>query len=139
MRDLGVLPGHECSDAWAINESGQIVVRSLAVNGEGLAFVWDDQHGMRALRDLVPANVGWTGFYPIGINDRGQIVGNAEFDDPDEGWVSHAMILTPVPEPASLAQVLLAGWVLIGKRSGRWREEALRRKSASGHWGQRIE
>jgi len=135
MWDLGVLPGHESSDAWAINESGEIVGMSYAANGKGLAFLWDEQHGMRALRDLVPADVGWTAFLPIGINDLGQIVGNAEYDDPEEGWASHAVILTPVPEPATLAQILLVAWVLIGKRSGRRTEEAVRRRSGSGKEG----
>jgi len=128
MRDLGVLPGSQSSEAFAINDTGQIVGRCEAPDGERIAFVWDDEHGMRALRDLVPPSVRWTSFYPIGINDLGQIVGNAEFGDPDEGWASHTMILTPVPEPPTLAQVLLVAWVLIGGQAQGRRGMALGEK-----------
>ena len=78
MTDLGTLGGDR-SDAFAINEAGQIVGVSTIVPGQNVpeledgwrAFLWQDGR-MEALGTAEARSTGaW------GINDRGEVVGEA--------------------------------------------------------------
>lgn len=111
IEDLGTLFGPDANSlARGINSLGVVVgFCEDPASGSNLAFVFDTQ--MRSLSDLVPA--GWTITNAVGINDAGQIAANGSFD----GGPSHALLLTPVPEPGSLA--------LLGAAAGGW---ALRRR-----------
>jgi probable HAF family extracellular repeat protein len=97
--DLGTLNPNEGSEAYGLNDRGQIVGRSgndaflweqaamknlgtgaaYNVNNAGTviadSFLW--QHGVRTqLLSLLPANSGWTSLEGRDINDRGEITGS---------------------------------------------------------------
>jgi probable HAF family extracellular repeat protein len=95
MWDLGVVAGAagfpsgwEYSMAFAINTSGDIVGES-----SGVAFLYHDGT-MEDLNDAIDHDEnGWPRIHTAtGINDRGQIVGNAYFGDRPG---LHAFLLTP--------------------------------------------
>lgn len=69
--DLGDLGGGT-SQAFGINNAGQVVGRSLTSLGETRAFVWDRQTGMQDLGVL-----GGYGGEAYGIDNEGQVVGIA--------------------------------------------------------------
>ena len=81
MQDLGVLPGGALSKAIGINQSDQVVGYSDGLMSEGLykgsivrqAFLWNRGHMQR----LAKADGGESS--ACSINDRGQVVGEAEF------------------------------------------------------------
>jgi probable HAF family extracellular repeat protein len=115
-RDLGDLPGGDVeSFARGINDHG-VVVGWSDVGGGGHSFVWDAINGMRDLNDLIDPASGWVLYQTSAINSAGQIVGTGR--NPD-GNVE-AFLLTPIPEPATLALVgtgLLT--FLVGRRKKR--------------------
>jgi probable HAF family extracellular repeat protein len=76
MIDLGMLPGGFLSDAYGINDKGQVV--GLAYNGSGTlngyhAFLW--QAGKMHDLGILP---GGTTSIAFSINERGQIVGHGD-------------------------------------------------------------
>jgi len=96
--DLGTLTaGAVDSTALAINERSQVVGYSFEV-GAQRAFIWQDGL-MVNLNDLISPSAGFSLVYPDDINDRGQIIVEA-----DNG---HSYLLTPVPEPGTYALMLL--------------------------------
>lgn len=108
MIDLGVLNEgpEEYSNAKGINQLGQVVGSSTAADGEQHAFIWDAQQGMLDLNTLIPTNSGFQILnYAADINDLGQIVGTGINANGD----TEAFLLTPIPEPASLAMIGLFG------------------------------
>jgi probable HAF family extracellular repeat protein len=99
--DLGTLGGVGNSHAYGINALGMVVGASDTLTGMH-AFVFDTQ--MRDLNFLIPSGSGWFLVNALGINDFGQITGAGTINGE-----THAYILTPVPEPSSVA---LAGAAL---------------------------
>jgi probable HAF family extracellular repeat protein len=73
--DLGTLPGFPEVDPHSINDAREIVGDALVENG-GTGFLWRDGV-MHDLNDLVPPGSP-TLFGARGINNRGQITGEAE-------------------------------------------------------------
>jgi probable HAF family extracellular repeat protein len=69
MRDLGTLPGGRQSDAWGINDRGQIVGSSTTTRGSWHAVIWKNGK----IRDLGIVRSGQS--EAAGITNRGQIVG----------------------------------------------------------------
>jgi len=107
MRDLGTVPGDSSSQAFALNNEGQVVGSS----GSGFidnfapahAFVW--QHGsMTDLNSLIPANTGLQLIWASGINARGQIVAWGV----DTGGNVHAILLTPADDANSSSSAATA-------------------------------
>jgi probable HAF family extracellular repeat protein len=71
--DLGTLGG-ELSEGLGINATGQVVGWAWNQRHDKLAFIWDVDHGMRALRLPTPdASV----MQAVSVNDHGDAVGTA--------------------------------------------------------------
>jgi len=98
MHDLGSLGGPD-SAARDINVHGQVV----GATGVG-AFLWTPttpggtSGEMVGLNSLIDPLSGWELFTAAAINDAGQITGDGRI-----GGEYHAFLLTPVPEPSTLA------------------------------------
>lgn len=109
--DLGAIGGWSSSFTQAINNAGQII---------GIpSFLYDPDHGMLDLHELLPPGSGWFDLRPRGINDRGQIVG-AGFGPNGR----HAFLMTPGPWIPAVSDygvavltllLLIAGTILIGR------------------------
>jgi probable HAF family extracellular repeat protein len=90
MVDLGTLPPpfDDNSDAWGINNWGQVVGRSCDADGNCHAFLWQDG-AMRDLNELGYEDILIAAF---DIDDFGRITGQA-FDDETDTFV--AFLATP--------------------------------------------
>lgn len=98
LTDLGTLGG-DLSDGYAVNAVGEAVGFSRLDGGDEHAFLYTATGGMRDLNALLDASgAGWTLEAAYGISDRGFITGYGTIDGEPR-----AFLLTPVPEPASLA------------------------------------
>ncbi|MDQ2986874.1 MAG: DUF3466 family protein [Armatimonadota bacterium] len=92
--DLGSLGPGMPSYFRDLNSKGQVVGLS-AIDGQFRGFLWDNG-AMHSLSDLVP--FGWTIINARAINERGQILATGRLGD-----LNGAILLNPVPEPASFA------------------------------------
>ena len=72
MEDIGTLGG-DISDAWAINDSGNVAGWSETEDGEGHAFFWKDGSPMRDL-----STFGGDYSYANALNNANQVVGDAD-------------------------------------------------------------
>jgi probable HAF family extracellular repeat protein len=107
MHDLGTLGGTS-SSGYGINNKGQVVGISQSSNGDDHAFVYSGDSGMVDLNSLIDPLSGWTLIEADAINDAGQIAATGlHLNDPLS--LSHALLLTPVPEPCGLALSAIAG------------------------------
>ena len=97
MQDLGTPPGGLESTADCINDSGQIA-GYFETGSTNHAFLYSDGV-MEDLNNLIPANSGWTLQGATGINNADQICGYGT----NPGGQSDAFLLTPTPEPSTLA------------------------------------
>ena len=107
IHDLGTLDGGN-STARGLNDLGQAVGTS-PVAGVNHAFFYGGSP-MLDLNTLIDPNSGWALQDAYAINNLGQITGTGTFNGQDR-----AFLLTPVPEPGSLALaiaglVCLAAW-----------------------------
>ena len=88
MQDLGTLGGRS-SAAMDVTSAGDIVGWSETASGARRAFIW--RNGvMTDLNTLIPSGTGWVLLGATGINDRGAIVGDGEFQG-----ARRAFLLTP--------------------------------------------
>ena len=101
----GVLPGNVESEAFDINNFGQVVGHSQAV-----PFIWDNGQ-IANLNSLIPQGLGWTLFRAVSINDNGWIVGEGRRFGVETGF-----LLKPIPEPTTLTLIACALLVLVGRR-----------------------
>ena len=106
--DLGSL-GPTDSYGFSINARGDVVGGFLLASGKERAFI-SDGVTMRNLNTLIDPALGWTLFEARSINDSGEISvwGRNRFSG-----ASGAVLLTPVPEPATWA-LMLSGFGLAG-------------------------
>jgi probable HAF family extracellular repeat protein len=75
LRDLGALPGHDQSFAYAINNAGQVVGASYTADGLTRAFITrPNGMGMRDLGTLP----GHDHSYAEAINEAGQVAGSSD-------------------------------------------------------------
>lgn len=112
MTDLGTLGG-DYSEAVGINNAGQIVGSSFLPFGPSnseRAFIYSNGQ-MTDLNDLIDPGLGITLARAYAINNVGQIVG--------EDYNGDAVLLTPVPEPDTVALMAfgLIGWTLLRRRA----------------------
>jgi probable HAF family extracellular repeat protein len=103
---LALLPGGDGTVARDINNQGQIVGTDVS----HLAVLWEDGV-ISDLNDLIPAGSSWTLTHASAINDLGHIVGWGLINGNE-----HAFLLTPIPEPATLALLALGGAALVARR-----------------------
>jgi probable HAF family extracellular repeat protein len=96
MLDLGTLPGFPGSFGESINNHGQITGQVSGSTGRA-AFIWADGV-MQNLNDLIDPALGITLGEGIDINDKGQILVRGETVGGSDEY-----LLTPVPEPGTLA------------------------------------
>jgi probable HAF family extracellular repeat protein len=112
-KDLGTLGvDYLSSSAKDINNTGQIVGQSGTNSNAYHAFLYDNG-SMKDLNNLISLSSGWTLQEATAINNYGQIVGNGTINGQ-----SHAFLLTPVPEPTTLALLGMGG---IGVIAYGWR------------------
>jgi len=111
MADLGTFGGLG-SQALGINSSGQVVGWAEINGGYKDAFL-DSNGTMTDLNSLIDPASGWILGSANAINDSGQIAGCGYV-----GGNDHAFLLTPIPEPSTLA-LLLAG--VVGVLALAWR------------------
>jgi probable HAF family extracellular repeat protein len=113
MQDLGTLGGPN-STGVAINSWGDVVGQSSRAGGSPRAMLYTRSRGMVDLNDLIDPSLGWELIQALSINDFGQIAGHGRINGQ-----THAFLLTPVPEPYSLALVaasLCIGGISCGSR-----------------------
>ena len=91
LRDIGTLPGYDWSQPTAFNDEG-IVLGQCGSFTTGLTVIFIYEGGK--MYDLNTLIKGWTITYANGINQSGQIIGNAtnaEFPN------QRAILLNPIP------------------------------------------
>jgi probable HAF family extracellular repeat protein len=116
MQDLGTLPGKDYCKANSVNNLGQLVgcaSNDINFGDDDLAFFYSGNGQICDLNELIPSGLGWTLENATAINDSGQICGYGTI-----GGNTHAFLLTPVPEPSTLA---LLGMGAFGLLAWAWR------------------
>lgn len=117
MVGLGDLPGRTFdSIAYATAGDGSVVVGASDSAAGVRAFIWDELHGMRDLKDVLTTDfgldlTGWTLIEARAITPDGRTIVGSGFNPlgQQEAWLAH------IPEPAALA-LLAAGMVLVPPR-----------------------
>jgi probable HAF family extracellular repeat protein len=118
LLDLGSLSSNS-SYGTAVNNSGVVIGSYTDDQNYSHPYVWDISSGMRDLNSLLDpvTGAGWTLYEVNDLNNLGQIVGQGQHNG-----VTSAFLLTPVPEPSSLA-LLSLGSLAVGCC---WRSRATR-------------
>jgi len=81
--DLGTLPGHTWSDAYGVNDLGQVVGQSVDAEGISRAFLWSE--GEMIDLGTLPGHVESEAH---DVNNAGQVVGQSV----DAEWISRAFL-----------------------------------------------
>lgn len=123
IQDIGALSSEHESEANGINSYGHVVGWSYLTDGAPLARVIDSRaflyngNTMTDLNALIDSTLGWTLQHAMAINDTGQIVGYGI----NSAGTTHAFLLTPIPEPSTLALFSIGTMSLLAyARRYRW-------------------
>lgn len=89
MVDLGVPRGRIATNATAISPGGLVVGGALDADYMGRAFLWTPStpNGTRGRMVLLPLLAGGTFSGATGVNDRGEVIGNADLRGADRSFV----------------------------------------------------
>lgn len=129
MQPLGFLrPSDAGSYAIVVSADGDVIFGSSGSGSDARSFVWDQQHGMRDLRQALESNFGladalanWDLGFPTDISADGlTIVGNGI--NPaglGQGWVITLDHPLNVPEPTAVAILLTAATLLSAQKVSR--------------------
>jgi probable HAF family extracellular repeat protein len=106
INDLGTLPGDSSSNAYFVNDRGEVVGTSedrahMLIGVGEHAFLWENGGPMIDLNSLIPASSSLQLTYAVAINDRGEIAGfGVPPGVPPEKYETegHAYILVPCDE-----------------------------------------
>ncbi|HMD54369.1 MAG TPA: PEP-CTERM sorting domain-containing protein, partial [Phycisphaerae bacterium] len=119
MTDLGILPGYVNSYALGINDSGTIVGDASTQYGNAShAIIYSDGAWSDLNNPTLTLNLpsGWLMEEATAINASGDIVGYGQ----NASELDEAFLLTPTPEPGSLALLAVGGiGLLIRRRNNR--------------------
>jgi len=135
MQGLGHLPGDEDATALAVSGDGAVIV---GYSKPWVAFVWDENHGMRNLQDVLTQRYGfnlsgWGLQEAVAISaDARILVGNGMHDGRSEGWIARVEDLT-LPE---LSIRLVGGELVVSwpAPSPGWKLEAASRLGDGAEW-----
>ena len=108
MVDLGTFGGRS-GRAFGINNSGQIV-GSCETSDSGTHACFYYNVVTTNLNEVIAPVSGWTLYEADAINDSGQIAGTMI----NASGQLHAYLLTPVPEPSTLALLGISAVALVG-------------------------
>jgi probable HAF family extracellular repeat protein len=97
---VDLLPSVLQSDAFDINNLGQIIGDAEVTSGDFTSFIWDNGQFFR-LSELIDPASGWTIFGVEAINDEGQIIGFGEFNGVSQSFILNPVTI-PTPVPASV-------------------------------------
>ncbi len=89
MIDLGTLGGLQ-TEAYAINDKGQVVGVADLPDGQSVPFLWENGE-MVDLHDLLPPDADWVLKEAFDINDAGEIVGYGR----PPGGSRHGFLMVP--------------------------------------------
>ncbi len=95
MRDLGALPGARASEAYGVNEAGQVVGTSWVPGDGPHAVLWDGGQVID-LNDVIGPDSPWKLQVARAINESSQIVGYGRLDGR-----TRAFLLTPAADASS--------------------------------------
>jgi probable HAF family extracellular repeat protein len=102
FQDLGSVPGSSDRGDTAvrgISEDGSVAVgfANFDPNDGGIGFIWDTQHGMRVLQQVLLSDfqltdaAGWSNLEPTGLSGDGKVICGTGFDPEgnQQGWVAN--------------------------------------------------
>ena len=124
LTEVPYVPGAVFSVATGLTDSGLVVgVTGVNQYDRPFPFVWSAQEGSRRLSSLVDSSLaGWYLQQAYGVSPDGKIVGMGQF-----GGRDRAFLLTPVPEPSSLAAIGLGVLAVIRRRRSSTHRTGLKR------------
>lgn len=124
LQHLGALGGTGLySGALGINNRGEVVGSSEVSVNQQHAFVFSGSGPMQDLNDLIDPSLGLTLRDATAINDSGQII--AFSVDSSGGVPVRLILLTPVPEPSTVALLGMGAIGLLAYTRRRRRESSM--------------
>lgn len=124
------MPGADVAtqNPYGINNDGVVVGYLNHSNHADDAFIWTEADGIHDLQALLDeSGAGWDLHFAVDVNESGQIVGRGSYQGRIQGF-----LLTPVPEPAAAALLLLPAGASL------WRRRTRRRTSMGTPIDERV-